>query len=50
MNNFPRPFAFIALCLVLAMAWANQRGYMVSSLFNDTTPASRGASGHLSHK
>lgn len=50
MNKPPRLFQIVALCLVAGMAWANAQGYMVSSLFNDTDPASRTASGRVSHK
>lgn len=50
MHKPPRLFQIFALGLVLAMSWANYRGYMISSLFNDSDPASRSASGHVSHK
>lgn len=50
MNKPPRLYQILALCLVAGMAWANHQGYMVSSFFNDTDPASRSASGQVSHK
>lgn len=50
MNKPPRSFQVFALALVIAMAWANHRGYMISSLFNDSGSAQRSASGHASHK
>jgi hypothetical protein len=50
MHKPPRLFQIFALGLVLAMTWANLRGHMISSLFNDSDPASRSASGQVSHK
>lgn len=49
-HNAPRLFQIFALGLVLAMTWANLRGHMISSLFNDSDPASRSASGQVNHK
>lgn len=50
MNRSPRAFQAIALMLVAAMAWANHRGYMFSSLFGGSDAANRSASGNLNHK
>lgn len=50
MTDRPRIFPLFALILVAAMAWANHRGYMVSSLFNPEDPALRSGSGPNSHK
>jgi hypothetical protein len=46
----PRIFPIVALLLVAAMAWANHRGYMFSSLFGGSDSATRSASGNLNHK
>lgn len=43
-------YRILALCLVVAMAWANHRGFMFSSLFNDSDPAIRSGSSQASHK
>lgn len=43
-------FMIFAVCLTAAMAWANHRGYMVSSLFNQTDAADRSATGGSHHK
>ncbi len=50
MNKPPRLFQIFALGLIVAMAWANHRGHMISSFFNTPDPASRSASGQVSHK
>jgi len=50
MSKLPRFYQFLAVCLVFAMTWANARGYMVSSLFNNSDPAARSATGQISHK
>jgi hypothetical protein len=51
MNKRPALFMVLAVCLTATMAWANHRGYMVSSLFNQTDAADRSASGHyVNHK
>ncbi len=50
MNKPPRIFQAFALLLVVSMAWANHRGYMFSSLFNPTQPASHTTTGQANHK
>lgn len=50
MNKRAKLFVFFAVCLTSAMAWANHRGYMASTLFNQTDAANRSASGKVNHK
>lgn len=51
MNKHASLFVVFAVCLTVAMAWANHRGYMFSSLFNHSDAANRSASGSsVNHK
>jgi hypothetical protein len=50
MNKRAKLFMIFAICLTSAMAWANHRGYMASSLFNQSDAANRSASGSVHHK
>jgi len=50
MNKRAKLFLFFAVCLTSAMAWANHRGYMASSLFNQSDAANRSTAGGVNHK
>lgn len=46
----PRIFLTLAVALVISMAWANHRGYMISNLFGAGSTAERTAPGGVNHK
>lgn len=51
MNKRASLFMIFAVCLTAAMAWANHRGHMLSSLFSQTDAARHSASGgNVNHK
>lgn len=50
MNKRAKLFMLFAILLTSAMAWANHRGLMASSLFNHSDAANRTASGNVNHK